>query len=316
MTSWWHSDIPKEEQGDSWVLIEERLDERIKARISSVLQEWEVSQKNFEKADQDMNETIKTNYSKVLTGMDELEKSLRGMTGDKEVTTATQSCMADVVPINKQREFDVDVTSETDEYQHALHSILTNLIINPASLFSMGKSSIRQEVQQRHAQTFQANKVKYMEERSLLLLMQLINSDKAISELVNHELESTAESIEFVFKSACDRINSNCSLLQQLQKKDKHERPELQKTCQPLNEILEETMSFMYRNIQDYDFPENVWIRDEGQKEVKQESVVSTLLQLNLKEGPENKKTVSVKQMVAGSLFKQWHLYLMARNLR
>ena len=296
------------------------MDQRIDTRISSVLQEWEVSTKNFEKAEKNIIRHIKEEYSKVFAQLEELEKRLRDMHGGKEETTASKSSMTGVMPDDKPREFRVDVASERDEDQHTMHSILTSLVVNPASLFNMKKK--RQQTQQRNAEMFKVNRVRYMEEHSKLALMRLKESDRAIHQLVDDQLMTAAKSMDVIFSSAHDRINSNRSLLTQLQK-DKRERPQLETTYRPLaeklNEVLEDTIRFMYENIHDYDFPENSWISQmpsdvqcPKQREVKQASVVSIMSQMN----DSTKQQVSVKQMALGSCFKWRHLYFMARNLR
>ena len=152
--------------------------------------------------------------------------------------------------------------------------------------------------------------------------MRLKDSDQTIRQLVDDQLLAAEKSMEYVYSNATGLINSNRLLVDELQK-DKREKPQLEHTYRPLaeglNDVLEQTISFMYTNIHEFDFPEDALKKKQHLFSPKKEltpkpqpSVVSQIVQLT----EAKSKGFFGKHMTKGSAFKQRHLFMMATNMR
>ena len=150
--------------------------------------------------------------------------------------------------------------------------------------------------------------------------MRLKDSDQTIRQLVEDQLLAAEKSMEYVYSNAAGFINSNRLLVDELQK-DKREKPQLQQTYRPLaeglNDVLEQTISFMYTNIHEFDFPEDALKKKQNilspqRKPKPQPSVVSEIVQLT----DAKSQGFFGKHMPKGSAFKQRHLFMMATNMR
>ena len=121
ISAWRYGEIPSEEPGDKWELLEDRIDQAINKRISTILQEWEVREHHFERAEMDILKKIKEKYGTVFSDLENFEKGLRNMIVDSK---ARRDSMLDLDFTDS--EFEEESAHElNEESAYAFYAILS-----------------------------------------------------------------------------------------------------------------------------------------------------------------------------------------------
>jgi hypothetical protein len=321
VSTWRLGEVPQVEYGDSWPIIEENIDATINARISSVLQEWEVKDKNFTHTEEALLLSMKRNYQKVLAELDIVEKTMHNLTGEKQTRQGSLANFDKLAEDEKERTFTVDVAHAVHEdAKMSGHDFLHRLLNNPASLFPV-KNKQRKEKQEKNAERFKADRVNYMKQLSLQVLEYMRESDQnaAILQLIDDQLKTSATNLKMLHDDTIGLIASNRSLAEQLLK-DNRPHSMLDNTYRPLAQqlesLLEQAVSFHYDNIHDYDFPAGSFRespqRQPGLRREKPAAARGVLGAITLLKTSTH-DIVTVKTMPKD---KRRYLYFVAKNTR
>ena len=314
ITTWNENQIPKAELYDTWVLLEERIDQAIDERLSSVLQNWEVRRKHFFNAEEKIMLAIKESYGYVLDRLEDLEKTLRSATGSDtsydDKFKRSISLQGEMQGRNK--DFKVEVAHEFGFEQRG---ILRRLLTNPAALFRVES---RKKQYKKDAVKYHKNKVQFMKDKAKLVLDRMKDSDETLRQLVQKQMDCAEANTKTAYRETSDLLQSNKSLLEELAKERRNGK-EIYDTYKPLatelDAILEDTIGFGYKNIVEYDFPEGSLSPYQGDVQMRDNSKMSMLTSLH-KVQDANKKQFFMKVIAKNSAFKRRHLYFIARNLR
>ena len=271
ITSWSLKDIPKEEYGDNWALIEEKLDNAIDLRISTVLQNWEVERKLFTAMESEMTTSLSIRMAVIEDTLSTVEAELRNLAGDPTESRSLGHSRNELrSPLDKTQEakdFKLEFSPEfmsQPESEKLIHALF-----NPSMLF---KIKDRQKEIRDSAEKFQRSRTDFMKERSQTVLKALQGNGPVIKQLVDDQLAHTKDYILSKTKHAQQVIDSNRSLIKAVWK-DRRERHQIEDLYKPhedtFNELFENALKFKNANILEYEYPRGIF---SGDRKIKKTS--------------------------------------------
>lgn len=272
MMIWRSDDLPVEEYGDTWPIIQQKIDELIDNRIGSIIRDWERHHRHMQTQQKDLLHFIGLNTRAISDQLEDLEKLIRSTsltdadteTASRRFIKASSQLLAqvgslDIPPQLEDAEFFKDMKmlisenfSITSPQQGMLMQNLID-VVTPAFLIDLRKMR-RQKMANKMHDLYRQNKMKFMTDKAMSILGS-IQRREVTRQLIETQLEGLVDYVKDVKHKTPTVLEANNELMRGFVK-DTRTSGVVTRIYQPLeteiSELLNRSASFAYQAIKEY----------------------------------------------------------------
>lgn len=292
MDMWNRDDLPAEEYGDSWPIIEQKIDKTIDDRIGSIIRYWERQHLHMETHQRKMMKFIDERTKSISDELDDLEKLIRSTSQTKDPTKSMIEAFTDLqqgsndlsgeVELvdafrggHKVAEFFKDVNMLIAEKFGVIslhsnghvHNLLEAFLVAPIVLMDLTRRAIKSPGCDKY-NIYKQNKVKYVRDKAILVL-ENIQQLEVTRQLVELQLEDLHRLVKDVEHMTSTRLKANLDILVDITKNECNTN-EVLETYPPLqaevSKLLDQSAAFAYEAIRHNDIFGDVIEKTPGSK--------------------------------------------------
>ena len=263
---WGRDDIPADEYGDSWPIIDNRLDILVEQRVTDVLAEWENDTKSTRLAQEQMYSFTETYTKKLTEEMEEVEKTIRGSMSNvgltKELRTSARASIEDRISkeavTDKEelfKDFRLLISEKMNfapQQKSSFGMVMDALLLGPHFLWD--PKNRKENLSQDMMKHYKENKVAVVTKKAETVYQQLQHGD-VIRDLVSAQLEPFMAYANEMCEKVPKLVKANTALLNDVTKENKLKRkPGTTYTLieGALLPLLEKLIKFSYKSIKEY----------------------------------------------------------------
>lgn len=280
LKDWGPDDLPVEEYGDSWPIIQEKIDELIDIRIGSIMAMWERQSGLMRRNQTEMLDSIGQKTKSISEQLEDLEKVIRStsLTDIDADSRKLVKRLSDL--IEKVGSLDMPEELENAEFFKNMKVVINANVsvvslnqnmrwLNVLDMFAAPalwedfKKKQRRKLAENMYITYRENRVQFIADKAVLILKNIQNLED-IRQLVRGQLGGLVDYVTAVQHKTPTVLKANQELLQAIMD-DTRTLAHVMQVYQPLEaeigRLRNRSASFAYEAIREYNMPREAVVK-------------------------------------------------------